>query len=325
MNKIYILFVILCLGVCCCKQKTVEAKEQKAMVSAPQFIADSAYTYTQNQLDFGYRIPGTKAHKECASFLAEKLHSFGADTILQRGKVMAYDGTYLNITNIIGSFAPEKQRRIMLFAHWDSRPYADNDPDKTNHKKPIAGADDGAASVAVLLEIARQIGLQNANVGIDVIFFDAEDYGTPYFYEGEEKIEHDWALGSQFWASNPHVLGYKAEYGILLDMVSGKGSSFPIEQVSKHFAPHIVKKVWNKAESLGYGNIFPKTNGGSVIDDHFYINMYGIPCVDIIAYHPNTNTGFPPYWHTIKDDMSNIDKNNMKAVGQTVLEVIYNE
>ena len=99
MNKIYILFVILCLGVCCCKQKTVEAKEQKPIVSAPQFVADSAYAYTQNQLDFGYRIPGTKAHKECATFLAEKLHSFGADTILQRGKVMAYDGSYLNITN----------------------------------------------------------------------------------------------------------------------------------------------------------------------------------------------------------------------------------
>ena len=172
MNKIYILFVIICLGFCCCKQKTVEAKEQKEFSVAPSFIADSAFLYTQNQLDCGYRIPGTKAHSECAMFLAQKLHSFGADTTLQRGKVMAYDGSYLNIINIIGSFAPEKQRRILLFAHWDSRPYADNDVDKANHKKPVAGADDGAASVAVLLEIARQIGLQSPNVGIDFIFFD---------------------------------------------------------------------------------------------------------------------------------------------------------
>lgn len=325
--NIYIVATIFSLFFCCCKQKSAEAKvvETKKEISTPSFVADSAYYYTQKQLDFGYRIPNTKSHDECAKYLAEELFRFGADTILQRGKVMAYDGSELNITNVIGSFAPEKERRVLLFAHWDSRPYADNDPDKRNHRKPIAGADDGAGSVAVLLEIARQIGIQNANVGVDFIFFDAEDYGTPYFYEGKEILEHDWALGAQYWAKNPHTLGYRAEYGILLDMVCGKGSSFPHEQVSMYFAPNIVKKIWNTAESLGYGAIFPKTNGGSVIDDHYYINLYGIPCVDIIAYYPNTDTGFPPYWHTIEDDMRNIDKNVMKAVGQTVMEVIYNE
>ncbi len=332
MNKIYILFVIACLGLCCCNQKTVEAKSFETKdniiterIKAPDFIADSAYLYTQNQLDFGYRIPNTKAHGECAKYLANELYRFGADTILQRGKVTAYDGSTLNIINVIGSFAPEKERRILLFAHWDSRPYADNDPDKSNHRKPVTGADDGAASVAVLLEIARQIGMQPTNVGVDFIFFDAEDYGAPYFYEEVQKVEHDWALGSQYWAKHPHTLAYRAEYGILLDMVSGKGSVFPYEQVSMHFAPEVVGKIWNEAERLGYGSSFPKKQGGAIVDDHYYINLYGIPCVDIIAYHPNTGTGFPPYWHTLKDDMRNIDKDKMKAVGQTVMSVIYNE
>ncbi len=328
--RLFFISALLMLGVCCCKErgaeaKVIDTKGDKPLVDVPDFKADSAYAFTQKQLDFGFRIPNTKEHDECADFLANELHRFGADTTLQRGKVMAYDGSYLNITNIIGSFAPEKERRVLLFAHWDSRPYADYDEDKANHKRPIAGADDGAASVGVLLEIARQIGLQATNIGVDVIFFDAEDYGTPYFYKGKQMVEHDWALGSQYWAMNPHIRGYRADYGILLDMVSGKGSEFPYEQVSVHFAPHIVKKVWDKAESLGYGNLFPKKNGGTVIDDHYYINMYGIPCVDIIAYDAESETGFPPYWHTVKDDMRNIDKGTMKAVGQTVMEVIYNE
>jgi hypothetical protein len=299
--------------------------EKKVVIKAPEFSADSAYAYIQAQADFGPRVPNTQAHRDCGEYLAKQLEKFGAKVYNQYADLTAWDGTILKARNIIGAYKPESKKRVMLCAHWDSRPYADNDPNKSNHRKPIAGADDGAGSVAVLLEIARQIGIQNANVGVDFIFFDAEDYGTPYFYEGKEILEHDWALGAQYWAKNPHTLGYRAEYGILLDMVCGKGSSFPHEQVSMYFAPNIVKKIWNTAESLGYGAIFPKTNGGSVIDDHYYINLYGIPCVDIIAYYPNTDTGFPPYWHTIEDDMRNIDKNVMKAVGQTVLEVIYNE
>lgn len=321
--RFYFAWVLLVLLFCGCKEKST-AKEV-VRVTPPAFVADSAYLFTQKQLDFGFRIPNSEAHKRCAEFLASELARFGADTTLQRGVVRAYDGSDLNIINVIGSFNPEKKRRVLLFAHWDSRPFADNDANVANHKKPIAGADDGAASVAVILEIARNFALKPANIGVDVIFFDAEDYGMPYFYEGKKMVEHDWALGSQYWASSPHVPGYRAEYGILLDMVSGAGSSFSYEQVSKHFAPHIVKKVWDEAHRLGYGDYFKKVDGGAVTDDHLYINMYGIPCIDIIAYYPDSETGFPPYWHTLEDDMRNIDKNSMKAVGETVMWVIYNE
>ena len=326
-ERFFIISIFSVLFFCGCKERPAKAAErvERVKIETPKFVADSAYRYTEEQLAFGYRIPNTEAHRKTAIFLAEELKRHGADTIIQRGKVTAYNGESPNIFNVIGSFAPEKQRRVLLFAHWDSRPYADYDPNKANHRKPIAGADDGAASVGILLEIARLIGAQPSNVGVDIILFDAEDYGKPYFFEGNSVVDDDWALGSQYWAKHPHIPGYRADFGILLDMVSGAGSVFPQEQVSMHFAPHIVKKVWNEAHKLGYGSYFPKNSGGAVTDDHLYINMYGIPCVDIIAYYPNSETGFPPYWHTLKDDMRNIDKNTMSAVGQTVLSVIYNE
>ncbi|MEG1574993.1 MAG: M28 family peptidase [Bacteroidales bacterium] len=319
---IYIL-VLLFFTFVSCKGKPVAA-EAKNIIEAPDFNSDSAYFYTEKQLQFGYRIPNTKEHKAAADFLGGELARYGADTVMQRGWVTAYDGTKLDIVNIIGSFSPKKERRVLLFAHWDSRPYADNDPDSANHRKPIAGADDGAASVAVLLEIARQIGIKSPSVGVDIIFFDAEDYGTPYFYEGGDG-EDTWALGTQYWCDRPHIQGYRAEYGILLDMVSGQGSRFYQEQVSMHYASGVVRKIWDEAHRLGYGAYFPKEKGGAVTDDHLYVNRMGVPSADIIAYDQSSDTGFPSYWHTLRDDIRNIDRNTMKAVGQTVLSVIYNE
>lgn len=322
-RRIIYISVLSVFALGACKGKPVQT-EVKKRVEVPAFNPDSAYVYTEKQLKFGYRIPNTKAHKETAAFLGGELARHGADTVMQRGVVKAYDGTELEIINVIGSFSPEKERRVLLFAHWDSRPYADNDPDKANHRKPIAGTDDGAASVAVLLEIARQIGAKSPDIGVDIIFFDAEDYGAPYFYEGDHD-DDTWALGTQYWCARPHKPGYKAEYGILLDMVSGTGSRFYEEQVSMHYAPNVVKKIWDEAHRLGYGEYFPKEKGGAITDDHLYVNRMGIPSVDIIAYDQSSGTGFPPYWHTLKDDMRNIDRNTMKAVGETVLSVIYNE
>lgn len=308
------------------KSAKSDSKTESVKIEVPKFNADSAYRYTEEQLAFGYRIPNTKEHRACAAYLADKLHQFGADTLIQRAVVEAYDGTPLNMMNIIGSYSPEKSRRVMLFAHWDSRPFADNDPDPANHRKPILGTDDGAASVAMLLEMARLIGETQPNIGIDIILFDAEDYGTPYFHEDKYPDTKDtWALGSQYWSKNPHKDDYRPEYGILLDMVSGTNSIFYQEQVSKYYAPHVVKKVWDMAHKLGHGSYFPMERGGAVTDDHYYVNLAGIPSVDIIAYFPNGEVGFPEYWHTLRDNMDNIDKNTMRAVGETVLNVIYNE
>ena len=323
-----LLFTLSCAASCVNSKKSdnPQETEKKVVIKAPDFNADSAYTYVQRQTDFGPRIPNSQAHRDCGEYLASQLEKFGAKVYNQYADLVAYDGTVLKSRNIIGAYKPDSRKRVMLCAHWDSRPYADNDPDSGNYYKPVMGANDGASGVGVLLEIARQIQKQAPEVGVDIIFFDSEDYGTPDFYVGLFK-PHTWCLGSQYWARTPHVQDYFARYGILLDMVGGKGATFYREPYSYRTARKEVKKIWEKAHELGYGNWFINQEGAEVTDDHVYVHSIGrIPCVDIINYDPNCErSSFGPYWHTVNDTMESIDRNTLKAVGQTVMDVIYNE
>lgn len=324
MRKIYIfiLFIFILSG---CKQATQSGKQKVAeQIQVPAFVADSAYQYIQTQVDFGPRVPNTEAHLQCAAYLSAKLKSFGAEVTEQKAELKAFNGTVLNAVNVIGSFQPEKQKRILLFAHWDSRPWSDHDPDPANYNTPVLGANDGASGVGVLLEIARQLGQTAPEVGVDIIFFDAEDYGAPETFTGNS--EDSWCLGSQYWARNPHKSGYKADYGILLDMVGAPGATFYKEQISMHYAAHIVKKVWDKAQKLGFSQYFINEELGAITDDHLYINrIAGIPSIDIIQYDKYSSKGFGHYWHTINDTMENIDKGTLHAVGTTVMHVVYSE
>ena len=315
--------------VACSNNKAATVKqpttEDISIVNVPQFVADSAYQYIQAQADFGPRVPNTDAHKACGDYLAQKLEEFGAKVYNQYADLAAYDNTVLKARNIIGAYNPDSRRRVLLCAPWDSRPFADQDKDKSNHRKPILGVNDGASGVGVLLEVARQLQQQAPTIGIDIIFFDAEDYGAPYFFDGIYR-PHTWCLGSQYWGRMPHVAGYNARYGILLDMVGGKQATFYQEPYSKRTAGKQVKKIWDTAHQLGFGSFFPKTEGMEVTDDHIYVNEYArIPCVDIINYDPKSDTGFGDFWHTVDDNMSIIDKATLQAVGQTILNVIYNE
>lgn len=296
---------------------------QPAVADVPVFDSDSAYAYVQRQVAFGPRVPNRGAHRACAEYLAEELRRHGADVEMQEALLRAYDGTELRARNIIGVFSPEKKDRILLFAHWDSRPYADRDSNPDRRNMPIDGADDGASGVGVLLEIARQIGQHAPRVGVDILFCDAEDYGVPEWSQSE--AADSWALGTQYWTRRPHRPGYRARYGILLDMVGGAHSKFFREGVSKYYASSLVRRIWSTAARIGYGDYFVDSDGGYVTDDHVYVNRMGIPSVDIIAYNPDTESGFPPYWHTHDDTMKNIDRATLKAVGQTVLTVIYEE
>mgnify|MGYP001172556640 FL=1 len=160
-------------------------------------------------------------------------------------------------------------------------------------------------------------------MGIDIVFVDAEDYGTHQAYNGPHKEEY-WGLGSQYWARNPHVQGYNARFGILLDMVGGKNAEFRYEGLSHEVAPNVNEKVWKTANALGFGRHFVQKKGGFVTDDHTFINKYAkIPTIDIVPYYPEGD--FFEYWHTVKDDMDAIDKATLQAVGQTVMQVIYSE
>lgn len=292
-------------------------------VKIPKFVQDSAYSYIEKQLSFGPRVPGTEAHQQTRVWLENKLHSFGATVYSQDFKAKHHTGKELKGTNIIGAYNPKATKRILLGAHWDSREYADYDPDPAKKKLAVPGADDGASGVAVLLEIARNLNLQkiDPSIGIDIFMIDLED-------QGESKSEdiNSWCLGAQHWSRNPHVSGYRAKYGILLDMVGSKGARFTKEEVSRTFAPGITNKLWALANKMGYNNYFVPDETRIVIDDHLFINRIAkIPMVDIINRPAESETGFGEYWHTHHDDISVIDKRTLKAVGQVVMAAIYNE
>ena len=294
----------------------------------PVFSADSALLYCQQQCDFGPRTMNSEAHERCAEWITNKFEQLGMTVTTQKATLTGYDGTPLKATNIIASYKPEVKERIMLCAHWDSRPWADNDPDEANHKKPVMAANDGASGVGVMLEIARLLNdTLNTNVGIDFICFDAEDWGTPQWAETSGSDGDTWALGAQYWAANPHKQGYTARFGILLDMVGGQGARFYQEGVSLYYAPKVVQMVWKAAETVGFGSYFPNDEGSQITDDHLPVNQKaGIPCIDIIPHYPDCEqSSFGPTWHTVNDDMLHLDKNTLQAVGQTLVQVIFEE
>lgn len=296
-------------------------------VQPATFEADSAYRFIAEQVAFGPRVPGTPAHEACARYLRERLKTYGAEVTIQQGQKTNYLGEQQQIYNIIGSYNPEAKRRVLLCAHWDCRPWCDQEENYDDRMQPVLGANDGASGVGVLLEVARQLSIVQSSIGIDLVFFDAEDMGAPSFYTGKE-VADDWCLGSQLWAERALREGTAAtyDYGILLDMVGSPDAVFPKEYYSLHFASAYVEKVWNLARQLGYGRFFRDLRSYPLTDDHYYINtIAGIPCIDIIHYDAQGGTGFADYWHTTRDDMQNISPTTLDAVGRTVMTLIRND
>ncbi len=328
LKQFCIVFILIVLAFGCENPSNEQKTESVSVVrpTVPAFNNDSAYQFIQQQVDFGPRVPNTPAHKATGDYIIKKLESYGAEVVVQEFTAEAFDGTKLNLRNIIASFNPGFTKRILLAAHWDTRPFADKDTERID--EPIDGANDGGSGVGVLLEIARQFSINEMpRVGVDMIFFDGEDYGMTEDYKvigAQLNPAETWALGSQYWSKNLHKSNYSAYYGILLDMVGGENARFYREGISMNFAPSIVKKVWDQAHRIGHGSFFVYQNGPPVTDDHVFVNYNAkIPMIDIIEFYPENNFG--SYHHTHEDNMEIIDKQTLKAVGETVLHVIYNE
>jgi glutaminyl-peptide cyclotransferase len=321
--KIQIFIVLICIGMMGCPGNDKPEKITKVeRVAAPIFNADSAYGFVNAQVKFGPRVPNTIPHVKCGDYLINTFKKYGAKVTVQSFEAKAFDGKNLKLRNITASYNPEASKRIILTAHWDTRPFADQDPEKSYYNKPIDGANDGGSGVGVLLEVARAINAfkSKPGVGIDLILFDGEDYGAPEEFEGSHA--NTYCLGSQYWVKNPHPNGY---YGILLDMVGAKDATFAMEGLSMQYAGSIVQNVWKTAHMLGYSRYFIYRETSAITDDHAYVNEQAkIPMIDIIEFKGGDNY-FGSYWHTHNDNMSVIDKNTLKAVGQTLLEVVYNE
>ena len=290
---------------------TETAATSSQAVKRASFDGQAALALAQQQCDFGPRVPATPAHAKCAEWLTATLKASCDTVIVQQGNVTTGQDKPLGIKNIIGVINPEASQRLLLLAHWDTRPWADNDPDPSNHTKPVMGANDGASGVAVLLQLARQLNAENTTLGVDIVLVDAEDMGIT-------DNEDSWGLGTQYWVQHPHVAGYKPLFGILLDMVGAPDARFTREYYSVYYASGFTEAVWRCAG----GEHFIHADGGAVTDDHVFINRAGIACVDIIDLRSDSDTGFCPVWHTVNDTMEHLSPMTLAEVGQTLLNVI---
>lgn len=314
-------FIVLIIVIGCGRdsQKTSQPEVPAKVVNVPSFNADSAYYFVKKQVDFGPRVPNSVAHKKAGDYFIAQFKTYGATVKVQEFTATTFDNTKVNLRNIIASFNLEKKKRILLAAHWDTRPFSDKDKEKPNSS--FDGANDGGSGVGVLLEIARTIKQQPTDVGIDIILFDGEDWGERTETQAPPlpaNLQFWWCLGSQHWAKNKHVPNYSAYFGILLDMVGAKNARFGYEAYSLDYAPSVVDKVWKTAAKLGYTNTFVNEKDGGIIDDHVAVNLHAkIPMIDIISFHDSH--------HTQKDNMDIISKETLNAVGQTLLQVIYYE
>ena len=335
MNKSYLFFYLFLASVTLSCSNNSDVKPLIKEVKTPQWIkvddfnSDSAYNFISKQVNFGPRVPNTINHKKCGDWIVNKLTNYGFKTKEQVGQVTAFNGSKLPVRNIIGNINPNATKKVLLCAHWDTRPFADRD--SLNKNRPIIGANDGASGVGVILEIARTFKKDSLNIGLEIIFFDVEDYGAPSLdnsFFDLQSMNDTWCLGSQYWCYNLNANYKKPNFGILLDMVGAKGAVFTKEEISRKYAGYHLNKVWKLAEFLGYGDYFQKRIAPPITDDHTYINQLTlIPTIDIIHYDLSPYSGrfdFGRFHHTHQDNMEIIDKKTLNAVGHTVLSYLHN-
>ncbi len=295
MKKTIFLFITTCILLLSCVKKDL-----------PTFNSERSFSYLKKQCDFGPRIPGSDAHEGCKEFIATTLDSLGAAVTLQE-----FSGTIRNkeytFTNIIGSYYPEKTKRIFIGAHWDSRFWADRDQDRTLWNEPVMGANDAASGVAVLLELAHILEDQEPNYGVDLLFFDAED-------SGEYDVNETWCLGSQYFVDT--YQGPKPEYVIVIDMIGDADLDIQMEAFSYRNSTELVKKVWDNADQLGIKEFTTKMIQ-FIYDDHYPFLEAGYEAIDIIDLDY-------AYWHTTHDTPDKCSSQSLEKIGKVLVNLLYN-
>jgi glutaminyl-peptide cyclotransferase len=274
----------------------------------PKFESQKAYAYLLKQCEIGPRHPGSPGHRQARDFLVSTLSQFGGKVITQPFPLkFGRPEKTVEAYNIIAHFLPEKRERILLCAHWDTRPWADKDPDPKYHDTPIPGANDGASGVAVLLEVARLLQIHPPSVGVDIVLFDGEDSGS-------EGTMNSWAQGSAYYARHLSRSEYP-RFGILIDMIGDADLEIFQEANSRAYARPVVDKVWEIARDLGC-TAFKPVAGSSIMDDHIPLLQAGIPCIDLIDIDY-------PHWHTMADTPDKCSAASLDQIGRVLLHVIY--
>lgn len=298
-----IIFVAAILSLTGCPsagQDTGSGEESKA----PKISADSAYAHIRTQVAFGPRVPGTEGHRKQLEWMTAYLRERADTVTITSWTHKTTMGTELPLSNVFARFNAQAEDRILLVAHWDTRPTADEEQDAAKRGIAIAGANDGASGTALLLEIANVLSRNKPPIGVDILLVDGEDYAPNNMY-----------LGAKYFAANLPA-GYRPLYGIVVDMIADHNPRFPIESNSQEAAPEVIDRVWRTAESIGLGGYFPRTSQGAIEDDHVPLNQAGIRTIDIIDFDY-------PHWHRTSDVLENTSPKGLGVVGTVLLELIF--
>ena len=282
--------------------------------NVPRFDESHAFSYLVAQCDFGPRNPGSDGYYACLDYLITELDQSANEIILQDFSYQErrYNKKY-NLENIIARFNPDSEFQTVISAHWDTRPWADQEDLRQDRDQPIIGANDGASGVAILLELAKIMGENPPPIGVNLVFFDGEDLGVP----GENNT---YCQGSRFFAKNLPIP--RPDEAINLDMVGDKQLVLPIERYSLEYHPKLVRHLWDRAKEMGLDAFIGRVDY-AIYDDHVPLNeIAGIPSIDLIDFkYPNSYANF---WHTMNDIPENCSEESLGQVGDLMVDYIYN-
>ncbi len=312
-----ILVCLLVIGVGGCMNGSAEplatkktgdafAADREAPAEPAPFDAPRAMGYLEALCKIGPRISGTDGMKKQQELLEKHFKDRGGDITWQR-----FTGTQrsvrkgVDMANLIVSWPPKRERRVILCSHYDTRPLADQEHDTRRWRQPFLSANDGGSGVALLMELSNHMKDLKLEVGVDFVFFDGEEY----VFEQDD----DYFFGSKHFGREYRKSRDKKFYGaaILLDMVGGKKANFPVEPHSWEMAPGVVRAIWSIAGELKCSAFDEKTFGTHVQDDHLALNQNGIPAIDIIDFKY-------PHWHRLTDLPENCSGDSLEQVAKVL-------
>ncbi len=278
-----------------------------------EFNAKRAYDLVKRQVACGPRMANTDAHLECKDMLLRELQTLDAVCSTQNFSKELY-GRRWDFSNIIAQIHPECNPRIALCAHWDSRPFSDEDRNFENYSKAIPGANDGASGVAVVIELARSLQASAPNLGVDLYLFDAEDLGT-------KSDINSWCYGSRYFCEN-FPFRVKPSLALVFDMVADHDAAFRVDASAYASCQKEHDLLWSTAQTR-FPSHFHKEITSPSLDDHMPLIASDIPSIlicDQELMNHQSALERKHYWHTQADDMRNISEKTLHAVGQTCLE-----